>query len=470
MNVTLELLDQWLLAPSEGEHLEFKEAKNNFHFEKLVDYCVALANECGGHIVLGVSDKPPRKVVGTSVFDVPERTVGGIYERLHLKVICTELSHPDGRVLVFSVPSRPIGQPIEYNGRYLMRAGEELVPMTPDQLKNIFAEGQPDFVEQIARHGCSQEDVAQLLDLQSYYELRQRPFPSTRVEALKAFEKKGFIQSEHGKYAITNLGALLFAKRMEDFGDLQRKAVRVIVYEGTSKSRIKEGKDKTGIKGYAAGFEPLLEYIFDQLPASEEIGSALRVTTHAYPKKAIRELVGNAIVHQDLTERGTGIKVEIFDDRVEITNPGLPLLDEDRFIDENQSRNEKLAFALRQLGICEERGHGIDEVVAHVEVYQLPPYQCRLGSHHTTMILSRYKLLRDLAPEERIRAIYQHCCLRFVNNKTTNNESVRERFKIDKKNASQATRLINEAVSAGKIRPADPDAAYKLKSYVPYWA
>lgn len=470
MSVTLEQLDRWLLAPSEDEHLEFKEAKNDYDFEKLVGYCVALANEGGGHMVLGVSDKRPRRVVGTKAFDVPARTVAGIYDRLHFRVTTTELDHPDGRVLVFAVPSRPAGQPVEYKGRYFMRAGEELVPMTPEQLKKIFSEGQPDFVEQVARHGCSSEDISQLLDLQSYFDLRERPFPSTRAEAIKVFEKQGFIRPEKGSYAITNLGALLFAKRIDEFGDLQRKAVRVIVYDGTSKSRVKEGKDKTGVKGYAAGFEPLLDYIYDQLPASEEIGSALRVTTHAYPRKAIRELVGNAIVHQDLSERGTGITVEIFDDRIEITNPGLPLLDEDRFIDENQSRNEKLALALRQLRICEERGHGIDEVVAHVEVYQLPPYQCRLGSRHTTMVLSRYKPLRDLIPDERVRAIYQHCCLRFVSNKATNNESVRERFKIDKKNAAQASRLINEAVAAGKIRLADPNAPNKLKSYVPYWA
>jgi len=470
MSVILEQLEEWLTINSEGEHLEFKEAKNRFDFEELVKYCVALANEGGGHMVFGVSDKPPRKVVSTAAFDVPERTVAGIYERLHFKVTWTELAHPDGRVLVFSIPPRPVGHPVEYKGCYWMRAGEELVPMTPDQLKRIFAEGEPEFVDQTALGGCSEEEIASLLDLQSYFDLMERPFPSTRVEAVKVFEGKGFVRKEKGAFAISNLGAMLFAKRLDEFGDLQRKAVRVIVYDGTTKSRVKADKDKTGIKGYASGFESLLDYIADQLPASEEIESALRVTTHAYPKKAIRELVGNAIVHQDFAERGTGVTVEIFDDRIEITNPGLPLLDADRFIDENQSRNEKFAKAMRQLRICEERGHGIDEVVKLAEIYQLPPYQCRLGSRHTTMILMRYKPLRELTPEERVRAVYQHCCLRFVNNEATNNESIRERFQIDKKNAAQATRLLNEAVAAEKIRPADPKAANKLKRYVPYWA
>ena len=119
------------------------------------------------------------------------------------------------------------------------------------------------------------------------------------------------------------------------------------------------------------------------------------------------EIVGNAIVHQDLTERGTGITVEIYSDRVEVTNPGLPMVPVDRFIDENQSRNEKFADALRQLGICEERGHGMDAVVTEIELHQLPPYQCRLGSRHTTVVLSRNKALKDLTPDERIHAVFR---------------------------------------------------------------
>jgi ATP-dependent DNA helicase RecG len=468
--MNLQELQRLMDARSENEHLEFKEAKNRFDFEKLVGYCVALANEGGGKMILGVSDQPPRKVVGTSAFDVPERTVAGIYERLHLKITFHEILHPDGRVLIFDVPSRPVGQPIEYDGRYYMRAGEELVGMTPDQIRKILEEGQPEFIDLAARESCSEEEVVTLLDIQSYFDLKDRPFPSTRKEALQTFVQKGFLLGGNGDYTITNLGALLFAKKLDQFEGLKRKAVRVIVYEGTSKARVRDGKDVTGAKGYAAGFEGLIDYIFDQLPASEEIAAALRKTTHAYPKKAIRELVGNAIVHQDFNERGTGITVEIFDDRVEITNPGLPILEVDRFIDENQSRNERFANAMRQLGICEERGHGIDEVVSHIEVFQLPPYRCRLGSRHTTIVLSRYKFLKDLAPEERVHAVYQHCCLRFVNNEITNNESIRSRFGIEKQNSAQASRLLNEALDAGRIRLVNPDAANKLRRYMPYWA
>lgn len=468
--MTVAELNALLAARSEDEHVEFKEAKNNLHFEKLVDYCVALANEGGGKIILGVTDKPPRKVVGTQAFVVPEKTVAGIHERIQLKVTWREIAHPDGRVLLFEVPSRPIGHPLHYDGRYWMRAGEELVAMSPDQLKRIIAEGEPEFVDQDAATGLGEEELVTLLDVQGYYDLRKRPMPSTRKELIETFIAKGFVRHDDNSYAITNMGALLFAKRLGDFDTVARKGVRVIVYDGVSKLKVKDGKDVTGQKGYAAGFEGLIDFVFDHLPASEEIAAALRETTHAYPKKAIREVVGNAIVHQDLTERGTGITVELYDDRVEVTNPGLPMLPVDRFIDENQSRNEKFADALRQLGICEERGHGMDAVVSEIESHQLPPYQCRLGSRHTTVVLSRYKALKDLTPDERVRAVYQHCCLRFVTNQITNNESIRERFRIDKKNSAVASRLLGEAVDAGKIRAVDEHAANKLMRYVPYWA
>lgn len=468
--MTQDELNILLAARSEDEHIEFKEAKSNFHFEKLVAYCAALANEGGGRIVFGVTDKPPRKVVGTSAFDLPEKTVAGIYERIQLKVHWEEINHINGRVLIFEVPSRPVGHPLHYEGKYWMRAGEELVPMTPDQLKRIINEGQLEFIEQPARSGCTEDEVVSLLDVQGYFDLRKRPIPSMRTELMEILISKGFVRLNNNLFTITNLGALMLAKRLTDFESTARKGVRLIIYEGTSKQKVRDGKDITGQKGYAVGFEGLVNYVYEQLPASEEIAAALRTTTHAYPLKVIREVIANAIVHQDLAESGTNITVEIYDDRIEVTNPGLPMLPVDRFIDENQSRNERFADALRQLGICEERGHGMDAVVTEIELHQLPPYRFRLGSRHTTIVLSRYKPLRNLSPEERVSAVYQHCVLRFVTNQITNNESVRVRFKIDKKNSSMASRLLSEAVTAEVIRPSDPDAANKLMRYVPYWA
>ncbi len=169
--MTPQDLDALLALREENEHVEFKEAKSNFHFDKLVAYCVALANEGGGRIVLGVSDRPPRRVVGTTAFELPARTCGGIHERLQIKVRCDEVIHADGRVLVFQVPGRSRGQPLHIDGRYLMRAGDELVPMSPDQLRTIMAEGEADFIDQPAATGLDEARVVALLDVQGYFDL-----------------------------------------------------------------------------------------------------------------------------------------------------------------------------------------------------------------------------------------------------------------------------------------------------------
>lgn len=153
MSVSLDEIRRWMDS-KEDEHLEFKEAKNSYEFEELVRYCVALANEGGGRMVLGITNKLPRRIVGSRAFEHLERTKSGLIERLHLRIEIDEVLHPDGRVLVISVPPRPIGMPIQYKGAYWMRGGEALVPMTPDQLKRIFDEAGPDFSAELCPLRC----------------------------------------------------------------------------------------------------------------------------------------------------------------------------------------------------------------------------------------------------------------------------------------------------------------------------
>lgn len=464
-----EDLRELLTIRSENEHVEFKEARSNFHFDKLVDYCVALGNEGGGYIILGVTDKAPRKIVGTQTFTEPERTVAGIYERLRIKVRSFEFMLPEGRVLVFQAPSRPRGGWFDHNSRILMRAGESLVTMSQDRLKEIIAEGGPSFLERPASEVLTDAEVVAELDVQSFFDLRKIPMPATRNEILKALENRHLIKPEGTGYVITNMGALLFAKDIEHFPSVAHKAVRVIVYEGVTKSKVKDGKDIRGKLGYAAGFERMIAYIQGELPGEEDYQGGVRNVKYAYPIRAIRELVGNALVHQDLNEQGSSVKVEIYADRIEISNPGLPVLDVERFIDEDRSRNLQLAAEMRRFNLYEGRGQGMDEVVTLIELHQLPPYSVRLGTQQTTVVLSRYRQLKDLTQEEKVAAVYQHCVLRYVTNRITNNESVRERFQIDTKNSALATRLLSEAVKAGRIRLVDASVGYRSWRYVPYW-
>ena len=467
--MTLEELQQLLDARSEDEHLEFKEAKNRFDFEELVNYCVALANEGGGRIILGVTDRAPRAVVGTSAFEVPERTVAGIYERLHCKVTFDEVAHPDGRALVFSIPSRPTGQPIEYKGRYLMRAGEELVGMTPDQIKLIIDEGRPDWSEETCLAGCSAVEVVALLDTQSYFDFLSIPYPSARGGVIDRFESERLITKEGEDWSITCLGAVLFAKKLEDFEMLQRKAPRVIVYRGSGK--LETQLDQFGTKGYAVGFEGLVAFINGLLPSNEVIEDALRREVKMFPEIAIRELIANALIHQDFRESGSSVMIEIYSDRIEISNPGVPAISTERFIDEYRSRNERLADLMRRLGICEVKGSGVDKVVDAAEVYQLPAPDFREGAHRTTAILFAHQDFEEMAREDRMRACYQHCCLRYVMNEKMTNQSLRERFKLDPKKAESVSRVIRDTVEAGKVQLADPTVkSTRYRSYVPFWA
>lgn len=462
-------LNALLLTRSESEHVEFKEAKNRFDFEELVAYCVALANEGGGKMVMGVTDTPPRRVVGTRAFDVPERTVTGIHERIQMKVDWTEIAHPDGRVLVFDVPSRPQGQPIHYAGRYFMRAGSSLVPMSPDQLKRIFAEGQTEVMSRPARTGCEADDVIRLLDTQSCFDLLKLPYPATREAVLDRLEREKLIVRDGPHWTIANLGAVLFAKRLDEFEGLFRKVPRVVVYEGTGK--LKSRPEVPRVKGYAGGFQGLIEFINSQIPANEVIGQALRQEVKMFPELAIRELVANALIHQDFTATGMSVMIEIYSDRMEISNPGRPGISPDRFIDEYQSRNERLADLMRRLGICEEKGTGIDKVVQATEAFQLAAPDFRVSDQRTTVVLFAHKEVEDMDRADRVRACYQHCCLRYVMNERMTNQSLRERFKLPENKSETVSRIIRETMEAGKIKLADAAAtSLRYRSYLPFWA
>ncbi len=245
--------------------------------------------------------------------------------------------------------------------------------------------------------------------------------------------------------------------------------MRMIQYRGTGRTEtLKEQED---IKGYACGFEGLIGYVNGLLPANEVIEQALRKTVSMFPELAVRELVANAIIHQDFFVTGAGPMVEIFDDRIGITNPGESLVDTERFVDTPpRSRNESLASLMRRFRICEERGSGIDKVVFEVELFQLPAPLFEKPDGFTRTVLFAHKPFSAMDKADRVRACYLHACLRYVTRKPMTNTSVRERFGIAEKNASMASRLLSEAVKAGLIVVEDPEAGTRIRSYLPFWA
>lgn len=296
------------------------------------------------------------------------------------------------------------------------------------------------------------------------------PLPESRDRILRALAADELIlRSPDGKWDITNLGAMLLAKRLKEFRTLSRKAIRVIIYKGNS--RVETLREQVGAKGYAVGFEVLIEYISAQIPSNEAMGKALRKTVPMYPDLAVRELVANAFIHQDFHVTGSGPMVEIFDDRMEITNPGEPLVNTDRFLDSPpRSRNEMLASFLRRAGVCEERGSGVDKVVSQMEAFQLPAPIFEVVEGNTRAVLLAHRPLTRMDRTDRIRACYLHASLKYVCRDFMTNTSLRERFGIEPRNSATASRLIKEATEAGFVRPHDPDSARRLMKYVPFWA
>ena len=273
-----------------------------------------------------------------------------------------------------------------------------------------------------------------------------------------------------GTYDVTNLGAILFARDLNTFDKLKRKKVRIIFYRGDN--RASTLSEIEGRKGYAGGFQGLIEYIMAKLPKSEEIRKALRISMPLFPELAVRELVANAIIHQDFDATGTGPMIEIFSDRIEFTNPGVPLIDVKRFLDlPPRSRNEKLAHLMRRLNICEERGSGVDKVLLEAETYQLPAPDFEVAGDHTKAILFAPRAFSQMTKTERIRACYQHAGLQWVSNKQMTNPTLRKRFGFSDKNKAMASRVISETLAVNLIRPYDPSSTSRRHArYVPFWA
>jgi len=459
-----------VLKQKENEHIEYKKASKQYGQKDAIRYCVALANEKGGKLILGVDDA--RNIVGSKAFSDIGEIKSKILNKINIRVDIDEIFDDSKRVLVFSIPSRPIGTPLHCDGAYLMRSGEELVPMSADQLQKIFAEGKPVFELQIAKSNLAADEVVLLLDIQSYFDLKQIPLPETRDGIIDRFLREELIVlNSTGSYDITNLGAVLFAKDMKLFDGIVRKSIRMVVYDGNGKTKTK--RDIHGTKGYAVGFESLVEYIMGQIPANEVIENALRENTPMYPKIAIRELVANALIHQDFDIGGSSVMVEIYDNRIEITNPGKPIVETDRFIDEYRSRNEKLADLMRRLRICEEKGSGIDKALEAVEEYQLPAIGIRESTIRTIITLYSHKPFKEMDKEERIIASYQHCCLKYERGELMTNTSLKERFGLtDEKTSTYViSKIIRHAMEKEQIKYANPDNTSKrYVKYVPYWA
>ncbi|WP_309074199.1 RNA-binding domain-containing protein [Paenarthrobacter sp.] len=477
-----DLVVELASLPNETEWVEFKE--NIADPAVIGEYISALSNSAAmagqvyGYMIWGVRDTD-HAIVGT-IFKPRQKKIGNEeLENWLLRVVSPKINFEffevrvqDKDVVVLRI-ERAYGHPVRFQETEYIRIGSykkklKEFPQKERELWRLF--DRTPFERLISLENVRADDVLRLLDYPAYFDLMEQPLPGTPNEILNALASERFVElSGSGGWNITNLGALLFAKRLSEFQNLSRKAARVIQYRGAG--RIETLKEQVGTRGYANGFDGLVGYIEALLPANEVVERALRKDVPMFPPLAIREILANALIHQDFTVGGSGPMFEIFEDRIEFTSPGVPLMDPARFVDTPpQSRNEALASVMRRAGICEERGSGWDKIVFQTEYHQLPAPLVEVTENHTRVVLFAYRPLTKMDKEDRVRAVYLHACLRHVTRQHTTNTSVRERFGIEPRNSAQASRLIREAVAAGVIAPFDPEAAPKMRRYVPGWA
>jgi len=484
MNLSeLKLLIKELLEhQDENEWIEFKV--NNMDPEGVGKRISALSNgaclnnQPYGYFIFGIEDET-KKIVGTKTYFKQQKKGGEDLEHWLIKHLnpridfrVYDFEYDSVKISLIQIPAA-INQPTRFIHEAFIRIGSytKLLKGFPEKERKIWL-NVPDeaFESKIAKSNVEKSEITTLLNVAVYYNLTYQQLPSNTDKIIEKFIEEKLVIKRGIRYDITNLGAILFARNLNNFDYLYRKSIRVIAYKDNS--RIDTEREYAGNKGYALAFANLIEFLEVILPKNEIIEKALRREVTMYPEIALRELIANALIHQDFSIKGAGPMIEIFKNRIEITNPGKPLIDVLRFIDHNpMSRNEKLAYFMRRLNICEERGSGIDKVIGSCELYQLPAPEFIEADDFTRIKLFATQNLRHMDKTDKIRACYQHCALKYVSGEKMTNSSLRVRFNIEEKNYSIASRIISETINSGLIKDADPDSASrKHAKYIPFWA
>jgi ATP-dependent DNA helicase RecG len=476
------LVDELRNNATESNLLEFK--KNNTDPKVIAKLCSALSNAARvaqqdfAYVVWGI-DNHTHKVIGTS-FDPDKLTVGNTVFKLWLsqhlnKAIDPEFRkvfHPNGQVIILEIPAATTA-PVAFDDIAYIRVGSATPKLNdhPALFQKLINNMRPYTWEKgIAKSFVTENVVLELLNYPTYFKLTKQSLPDNRrgiFERLAADHL--IIKDVGGHWNITNLGAILFANDLECFdSSIARKAVRFIAYNGNNRAATVTHRHDVR-KGYASGFEGLVSYINDLLPHNEHIGKAFREEKPLYPEIAIREIIANALIHQDMTVSGAGPQAELFSDRMEITNPGKSLIKTERMIDyPPRSRNEALASLMRRMNLCEEQGSGLDKVIISTELYQLPPPKFQAAESTMQVTLYAPRSFANMTNDERIRACYQHAVIKYLSVSRMKNATLCERFGIEAKNAAQATKVINSTLDAKLIKPADTD--HPRAGYIPIWA
>ena len=472
------------LSSQKGEEDWYDFKVNNADPDKIGEYVSALSNAatlCGhnnGYLIWGVSDIE-HELVGTTF--LPSIAKKGNEE---LENYLTHMSTPslaltfyhlevNGKsFVILQIPKARI-QPTKFKGVASVRIGSNnhLLSKYPEKEMKLWATmASSTFETEFAKEELDEDEVFAYIDPNPYYSRKKIPVPSSKKETIDTFIKEHYLGlCDSGKLAITNLGALLFAKDLYEFTFLSGKAIRVIRYQG--KSRVNAISETEFHQGYALMFDEIVRFISATQSQHEEI-RILRESKNALPEIVIRETIANIMVHQDLLDRSFNPMVELFEGILSASNPGKLLVDVARVIDTVPvCRNEILSRSMRQLRMIEDRGSGFDRIEECLASHHFPAAKVVSDDFSTKIILSSKSDFAEFDEEEALLTIYTYCCYGYINlSVSMNNAFFRERLGLKEKDAPSVSRLLTLAMSKHLIKLREDSTGMRNRSYIPYWA
>lgn len=465
-------------VPHEVNELDWK-VRLSENKERLIEHLIASANHPDGAcLVFGVADDGEPQGIDAETVAQISNTLANLGRDAVEPCVAIDHSVIQYRgvpLLLVRVPEH-LNKPVHRRGKSVeeawIRSGGTTRKASRHEVGMLMLNSvAPSWENLRASPLMSLDEVREALDLEAVARLLRTPLPNGSELLARWLHDEGLAVADGRGYYVTNLGAVAAARKLSEIDTLKRKAVRVVRYRGTNK--VETVHELSGKRGYAVGFEGLIDYLRRVLPHSEVIDSALRTDVSEFPELALRELVANALIHQDFSITGAGPMIGIFDDRIEVTNPGslLPGKRPDRLIGTTpESRNEKLAWSFRRYRICEERGTGFQKVVSATEMHCLPPLVLMPLENAFRVTLYAPRSFAEMTHAERVETCYQHAVLKYLSSATLTNTSLRQRFRLHDRHRTQVANLIQDAVEAGRIKRKDLSAGKKFAEYLPYWA
>jgi len=346
---------RWLNA-KEDEHVEFKTATTQYDRTKLGRYCIALANEGGGHVVLGVSPKLPRQLVGTQAFLDPTSIKQWLLQKTGSLVKVEELLVGGKRVVTFDIPSRPTGHPLSWDGAFLMRCGESLVPMTTDQLEKTFAEKTVDY----SSEACPSATLADL-EAQAITELRSTWHRKSANDGLlRVSDEQLLSQAELVRDGAVTQAALVLLGTSGALAKHLPQAEIIFEYRSSDASIGHEQRVEFR-KGFLLAQNELWKLIDTRNPSEHYQEGFFVLDIRGFNDAVVREAILNAVAHRDY-RRQDPILIRQYPYRLEVVSPGgFPEgITIDNILYSHRPRNRCIAEVLQRCAPGVERsGQGV---------------------------------------------------------------------------------------------------------------